>query len=181
MSRFRCAVVIDGQTRLVELGDVQADGKLRMVIDGREQLADVRDLGHGVWSVLDGTEARLLQVDGGTAAKLTVEVSHPDGEPRICVAAVSHEWGPAAHSQKVELGVHDAAAGPVTLRAPIPGRLIKVLVRAAERVTAGQTLLVLEAMKMENELRAPRAGIVSAVHAVEGVAVETGQDLVSLD
>jgi biotin carboxyl carrier protein len=45
--------------------------------------------------------------------------------------------------------------------APIPGRLIKVLVRAAERVTAGQTLMVLEAMKMENELRAPRAGIVS--------------------
>jgi biotin carboxyl carrier protein len=47
-------------------------------------------------------------------------------------------------------------------------------------VKAGQTLLVLEAMKMENELRAPRGGTISALHAAEGAAVELSQDLVSI-
>jgi biotin carboxyl carrier protein len=71
-----------------------------------------------------------------------------------------------------------AAAGPITLRSPIPGRVAKILVRAGDRVTAGQAAVVLEAMKMENELRVPRAGTVQEVRCAEGAAVEAGQDLV---
>ncbi|HXT96077.1 MAG TPA: acetyl-CoA carboxylase biotin carboxyl carrier protein subunit, partial [Polyangia bacterium] len=69
-------------------------------------------------------------------------------------------------------------AAPVTIRSPIPGRVVKLLVKAEETVQAGQTVVVLEAMKMENELRAPRAGRVTAVRCAEGTAVEAGQDLV---
>ena len=64
------------------------------------------------------------------------------------------------------------------MRSPIPGRLIKLLVKAGDAVTAGQTMVVLEAMKMENELAAPRAGRVAEVRCAEGAAVEAGQDLV---
>jgi biotin carboxyl carrier protein len=78
-----------------------------------------------------------------------------------------------------ERGGVDAAA-VATLRAPIPGRVVKVLVKAGDAVKAGQTLVVLEAMKMENELRAPRAGSVTEVRAAEGTAVEAGQELVQL-
>ena len=77
-----------------------------------------------------------------------------------------------------ERGGGDAAA--VIVRAPIPGRVVKVLVKAGDAVKAGQTLVVLEAMKMENELRAPRAGTVTEVRAAEGTAVEAGQELVQL-
>jgi biotin carboxyl carrier protein len=66
------------------------------------------------------------------------------------------------------------------MRSPIPGRVVKVLVRVDDLVSAGQTTVVLEAMKMENELRAPRAGRVASVHCAEGTAVEAGQDLVVL-
>ena len=52
--------------------------------------------------------------------------------------------------------------------------------KVGDRVKAGQTLAVLEAMKMENELRAPRDAAVAAVQAVEGSTVETGQELLSL-
>jgi biotin carboxyl carrier protein len=64
------------------------------------------------------------------------------------------------------------------VRSTIPGRVVKLLVRAGDRVTAGQPTVVLEAMKMENELRAPRAGTVADIRCAEGAAVEAGQDLV---
>ena len=64
------------------------------------------------------------------------------------------------------------------MRSPIPGRLIKLLVKVGDAVTAGQTMVVLEAMKMENELGAPRAGRVAELRCAEGAAVEAGQDLV---
>jgi biotin carboxyl carrier protein len=78
-----------------------------------------------------------------------------------------------------ERGGGDGGAA-VTVRAPIPGRVVKVLVKGGDAVKAGQTLVVLEAMKMENELRAPRAGTVTEVRAAEGTAVEAGQELVQL-
>ena len=151
------------------------DGKVRVVVDGSQRLLDVRALDGGVWSLLDGVSARLVQVDGDQK-KLMIEVSHPDGEPRICTAEVSdaHTRVATATAQMI------AGTGPTTLRAPIPGKVVKVLVKAGDRVRTGQALLVLEAMKMENELRAPRDGVVAMLHAAEGTAVETGQDLISL-
>jgi biotin carboxyl carrier protein len=167
----RYAVTIDGRTLAVEIEDLE--DKTRVTVDGRPRDLDVRS-GGGVWSLVDGRDARLLQIDG-SAAKMTVEVSHPDGEPRVCAVEVA-EAGPRAAA----IRNHTGDAAPWTLRASIPGRLVKVLVKTGERVAMGQALLVLEAMKMENELHAVHAGVVVAVHAAEGVAVEAGQDLVSL-
>ena len=66
------------------------------------------------------------------------------------------------------------SSGPLEITAPMPGRVVKVLVREGEEVSAGQGVLVIEAMKMQNELRAPRAGCVERIHAAEGAGVETG-------
>ena len=73
-----------------------------------------------------------------------------------------------------------AAAGPAPLVAPMPGLIVRVTVRAGDAVVAGQGLVVMEAMKMENELRATAAGVVKTVHAVPGSAVEKGALLVEL-
>ena len=67
------------------------------------------------------------------------------------------------------------------MRAPIPGRVVRVLVKPGDVVAAGRGVVVLEAMKMENELRAPRDGTVKLVSCAEGTAVETGQTLVTLE
>jgi pyruvate carboxylase subunit B len=67
-----------------------------------------------------------------------------------------------------------------TLRAPMPGLVVKVLVEPGQTVSPGQSLVVLEAMKMENELKAPGAAIVAAVAVKPGQAVEKGQPLVEM-
>ena len=74
----------------------------------------------------------------------------------------------------------DAGAQPRTIVAPMPGRIVKVLVKPDETVAARQPLVVVEAMKMENELRAPRAGIVAEVRVAEGASVEANTVLVVL-
>jgi biotin carboxyl carrier protein len=73
-----------------------------------------------------------------------------------------------------------AAGGPLEIRAIIPGRVVAVAVAPGDTVEAGQTLLAVEAMKMQNELRAPRAGTVTRVPAGAGATVEVGDVLVVL-
>jgi acetyl/propionyl-CoA carboxylase alpha subunit len=72
-------------------------------------------------------------------------------------------------------------AGPTPLIAPMPGLIVRVAVRVGDRVSAGQGLIVMEAMKMENELRAATEAVVRAVHATPGAAVEKGTTLVEFD
>jgi len=72
----------------------------------------------------------------------------------------------------------DSGSGPQRLVAPMPGKVVRVLAAAGDAVTARQPLVVVEAMKMENELRAERDGTVAEVHAREGLLVEAGALLV---
>ena len=74
----------------------------------------------------------------------------------------------------------EADSGPLAIVAPMPGRIVSVLVKPGEAVAARQPLVVVEAMKMENELRAPRAGTVADVHVAEGASVEANTVLVVL-
>ena len=67
------------------------------------------------------------------------------------------------------------------LKAPMPGLVVKVLVEAGQEVTPGQPLVVLQAMKMENELSLPGGGTVSQVGVAEGQTVEAGQVLATLE
>ncbi len=71
-------------------------------------------------------------------------------------------------------------AGELPLKAPIPGMVVRVLVRNGDAVTPGQPLVILEAMKMENELRAPRAGTISDIKIKAGERVEQGAVLLIL-
>ena len=64
--------------------------------------------------------------------------------------------------------------GPQIVVAPMPGKVVRILVKAGDEVKEGQGLLVVEAMKMENELKAAKAGRVKQVAVLEGVAVEGG-------
>ena len=73
-----------------------------------------------------------------------------------------------------------AATGPQQVVAPMPGKIVRVLVQSGEAVRARQPLVVVEAMKMENELRAARDGTVAEVHAQEGQSVDAGALLVLL-
>jgi biotin carboxyl carrier protein len=77
--------------------------------------------------------------------------------------------------------VASAGPGPHAIVAPMPGRIVKVLVAAGDVVTAHQGLVVVEAMKMENELRSPKAGTVTEVRVTEGRSVDANAVLIVME
>ncbi len=75
----------------------------------------------------------------------------------------------------------EGPGGPVRVTAPMPGKIVKVLVSPGDEVRPRQGVVVVEAMKMENELRAPREGRVASVHVQEGALVEAGRLLIEIE
>jgi biotin carboxyl carrier protein len=73
------------------------------------------------------------------------------------------------------------AAGPVELRAQMPGKIIKLLTPVGTAVTAGQGLMVVEAMKMQNEVKAPKDGTVARIYVAEGATVAAGDALLIVE
>ena len=84
----------------------------------------------------------------------------------------------APKAEKKEVVV---SQGQEVVEAPMPGNIWKLMAKEGDEVKAGDILLILEAMKMENEIVAPRDGIVSSVNTTEGSAVNTGDKLVVID
>jgi len=143
------AVEIDGRTWRVDASRVDAH-TLSLILDNE---VDSR------------TGSEVTIVPGGTAGQFTIQV----GALPIAVTVNGHR----------RVGASDpAVAGPQRIAAPMPGKIVRVFVRPGDAVTARQPLVVVEAMKMENELRASRDGTVAEVHVREGHSVEAGAPLI---
>lgn len=119
---------------------------------------DIVEVEPGVYSVLvDGTSVE-VRVDGQTASVngLRYDMERPD--PR------RYQRG----------GTGAVRAGRDSVRAPMPGKIVRILVTVGDEVSAGQGIAVVEAMKMQNELKAPQAGKITGIHARENDTVEAG-------
>jgi biotin carboxyl carrier protein len=175
----RYSVKIGTREVVVELG-TDDDGKDRVVVDGVAHDVELTNV-DGAWLLREGSEQTFARVDGqgGAAAKVGVAIKRPGADVVFLNAEVA-EARSASVAALVKGARAAAASGPVTVKSPMPGRVVKVLVKAGARVSGGQPVVVVEAMKMENELRAPRAGAVLDVRCAEGAAVEAGQDLVTI-
>lgn len=130
----------------------------------------------------DGKEYDVtLTGDGMGGAKVEVEgqsfsVSVVGGAPVAVPVAAPASAAPAAPAKPA--APRPAAAGAGAVTAPIPGVILKVLVKVGDAVTVGQSLLVLEAMKMENNITAQSEGTVTEISVSEGDQVSDGQALV---
>ena len=150
----------------------------QVLVDGREADVLVRATGGGRY-VLDeaGTVTRVVleaeaQGEGGTRVREVLV----DGF-RFMVETESERI--AALRERATRGrAASAHSGPLHVKAIIPGKVVAVSVNAGDAVTAGQQLLVVEAMKMQNELRAPRDGTIDKVGVAVGVNIEIGDLLV---
>ncbi len=144
-------------------------GALSVQVAGRTVEADVTALG----------EQLSIRVDG-KMVDLTTEGSAPRvgiiGRGYRTYVEVESERQRAANAVKKGGG----GGSENLVRAPMPGRIVKVLVKKGDSVTAGQPLLVMEAMKMENEIKAKAAATIADVHVAAGEAVEGGAKLVTL-
>ncbi len=163
--------------------------KYRVTIDGVEREVDViLAPGGGASLTLDGTpvEADVERVPGGVRLKLghaVFDVAVGGPADRLDVAAgaararVSVE-SPRARAKKKKGG--GLGGGADEIQAPMPGRIVAVPVEVGQTVEQGDACIVIEAMKMENELCADRPGIVARIHASVGQNVESGAPLVEL-
>lgn len=113
---------------------------------------------------------------GGTVAAAPVAPAAPAAAPAAApVAAAAPAAAPAPKKEAAA-----APAGSITVEAPMPGKVLSVNVKAGDKVEAGDVLLILEAMKMQNEIMAPEDGTVSDVRVSAGDTVATGDVMVVL-
>ncbi len=167
---------------------------MKWVVRSGERNADVEveRIPGGFEVTLDGTTHRvdLIPLDGAIASLrfmadgMSYSVSYERGarrEWRVAVGERAFTMDVLTPIEAIEASAAAASAGPSRIDAPIPGKVVKVHVAEGDEVSAGQPLVVLEAMKMENELTADQAGKVAAVHVEAGRTVDTGETLVELE
>jgi biotin carboxyl carrier protein len=177
----RCVATVGSATLTIDLED---NGVVRAVsLNGDERTVD--------WRVVGG---RTLSAQGGRAGHYSLLIS--DRSYEMFIRAAGRQAGGASAfevsigGQTFEVGVQDEreralaslvgeahASGDVTIRAPMPGLVSNVLVSDGDQVERGQAVVVLEAMKMENDLSATRAGIVKSLRVARGQTVAQGEAL----
>jgi biotin carboxyl carrier protein len=160
---------VEGLVRKVQVAHER--GRFEILLDGVSHSVDAVAIEPGRWSLLmaDGRSHEVVIVANGREGAATVLV---DGS--VVPIGVRDPRG-----RRDAAGAH-AADGPIHILAPMPGKVVRVLAAAGDPVSARQSVIVVEAMKMENELRAPRAGIVGEVLVREGALVESGTLLLTI-
>ena len=165
---------------------------MKYVVDVAGRMVEIELDGDVVRVDGAAVHARLAELPGTPIVLLTVEsevhrVAVARGETRgkYSLSVDGRRYAVEALDERTrairELSEATAApAGPAPLIAPMPGLIVRVNVAPGDSVRAGQGLIVMEAMKMENELRASAAGVVISVRATPGTAVERGTVLVEL-
>ena len=153
--------------------EVEVDGD-QVTVNGRARTA--------VLTTVPGTPLRQLLVDGRPLGLAVERV----GQGRWGLTFVGDRWETEVVDERTRhirslTGASDGARGPGALRAPMPGLVVRVQAEPGQTVAAGAGIVVLEAMKMENELRAVTPAVIKAVHARAGETVEKGQLLVEFE
>ena len=167
-------VEVNGRGRTISIERAAAD-RYRVIVDGRAQVVDATRVGRfGLSLLFDGANlsSREIQVSpGGVPGEVLVGI---DGKS-VTVVVDGRRTGRAA----ADGGAH--ARGEQAVVAPMPGRVVRLLVSTGDEVVARQPIVVVEAMKMENELRSPKAGHVKEIAVKPGQSVEAGRVLAVIE
>ncbi len=158
---------VNGRTRSVAIERVPSTpNRYRVTVDGVQQLVDAVRIDEGVLSLIlpdIGASHQVAISNGQSPGEHTVTL--PEGTFTVTVN------GRRTHRTADVKG----AAGEQRIVAPMPGKVLRVLARVGDEVTHRQPLVVVEAMKMENELSSPKTGRVKEVAVSEGQSVEAGR------
>ncbi len=158
-------VLLAGRTRVVELSRTADDWQISL--DGKELEASVAEVAPNTFSVLLNGESHQIRIAPRADGTLTLHTALAEYHAEVSDPRV---WRGRRHGAlEVE--------GRQQITAPMPGKVVRVLVREGDAVEAGQGLLVVEAMKMQNEIRSPKSGHIEKLFAKEGLAVNAGDVL----
>ena len=141
-----------------------------VTIDGREHVVDAQQVQHGLWSVLLGQ------------ASLEVDVDGKDDAYEVLIEGDCYKFSLVSEQRRAVMRAGGkGAAGKAMVTSPMPGKVVKLLVIVGEEVKTDQGVVVVEAMKMENELKSAVAGKVKEIFVEEGQVVESGAKLLLVE
>jgi biotin carboxyl carrier protein len=162
---MKIEVRIDNARRSVEL--TRDANRWRISLDGEPLEADAVEIAPNIYSILLNGKSFEVRVTPAPTGALSLQTDHQEFTAELLDPRA---WRARRHGAL-------EAEGRQQVVAPMPGKIIRVLVQAGEKVEAGQGLIVVEAMKMQNEIRSPKSGTVQRLHAKEGQPVNAGEVL----
>jgi len=149
----------------VEISEL-SPGHYRIVIDERVYDIDAQFISETTLSIINDNYSHRIDTeentDGGFNLRAMGQILHVE---MLDMRALR-----LRHAQEATANFD----GPLNINSPMPGKVVQVLVQEGQEVAEGDGLLIIEAMKMENELRAPKSGVVKTIQASEGNTVESG-------
>lgn len=161
-------VEINGARRSIDIDE--SAGRFTLAVDGRTVEGTVLRPEPGVYTFHVGdrvVEARVAGIAGSDASR--VEIGGLSADVRVI------------DRKRRAVGGDASAEGRQSLTAPMPGKVVAVLVAPGDAVEKGQGVAVVEAMKMQNEVKAPKSGVVAEVRVAPGDTVTAGQLLVTVE
>ena len=158
-------VIVDNKTHQVEL--TRGEKAWICKVDGKEMEVDAELTARDILSVLVGGKSYEIKRERSLQGELHMVI----GSARYAVDVQD------PRSLRTRRAIAGVDAGPQKLKAPMPGKIVRVLVAEKDEVKAGQGIIVMEAMKMQNEMKSPKDGIVEKILAAEGSAVNAGDTL----
>ena len=182
-------VEVGDRTIPVSIERMDSPRRFRVTVDGVAQVVEVARPNEFTLSLL--TERAAAGVTASSREKGTLRAVRTATDFQLAPGAAAGELlvglggrtisvtVNGRRSAHAETGLH--GHGQIAVTAPMPGRVVRVLVAAGDEVAARQGVVVVEAMKMENELRAPRAGRVKEVSVTAGTPVEAGRILAVIE
>jgi biotin carboxyl carrier protein len=169
-------IEINARSRTVSV-ERTGPGRYRVSVDGQAHDVDAVRVGsYGLSILLDGP--------GGSQISREIQVAPSNVRGELLVALDGRTVGASVNGRRTGRGAADSGAhahGEQAVVAPMPGRVVRVLVSPGDTVAARQPVVVVEAMKMENELRSPKAGRVKDVAVAPGTSVDAGRVLVVIE
>ena len=159
-------LTIHGRKQRIDLPSTVCTGTFDCMVDGRPLQADVQMLQPGVMSLLIAGRQYRCILDGDAVLIAGRRFAFEVEDPR---------------SLQGRRGAGTGADGPRPIKAPMPGRVVRVIAAAGEEVAEGQGIVVIEAMKMQNELKSPKAGRVARIHVAVDDTVGSGDVLAVIE
>lgn len=166
---MKLEIRVAGKTRIVELDRDAARWRVRL--DGQSVDVDAVEVSPGAYSILLGGRSHEMRVTPCGNGMLKIQ----SGLAEVSAEVLDFRAWRSRRHRALE------AEGRQQIASPMPGKVVRVLVKVGDTVEAGQGLLVVEAMKMQNEIRSPKSGVVERLLATEGQAVNAGEVLACVE
>lgn len=178
MLKMKFVAVVDEKEHQIIVKD-QQQGLYMVEVDGREYVVDSQTLPSQIVSFLIENKSYDLDLDDQDQSNDPL-----DGRIAVRVRGRVLRFEMLEQRRKKmkdAAAMHFAQTGILNLTAPMPGKVLRFLVEEGDEVKKGQGLVVMEAMKMENELKTPKDGVVKKISSAPGVAVDGGTLLLVIE